>query len=130
METRKYKKGSVIINEGTSGDEFYIIKSGKVNVFKLLNGERFNLSTLKENECFGEMNFFLNKKRTASVEALEETEVFVLNESLFEVLIKTKPAYALFMIKKLVKHLNECHEKINELLGEKKSMEIIYGQKS
>ncbi len=129
METRVFKKGKTIITEGTAGEEFFIIKSGSVRVYKMLNGERINLSDLKEQDCFGEMNFFLNKKRTASVEALTDTEVYVLDEKLFEILIKTKPAYALYMIKKLIRHLNESHEKISELLGEKKSLEVIYGQR-
>jgi len=129
MDVRKFKKGKIIVEEGSGGKEFFIILSGKVKVYKTINAEQIELAVLNKDECFGELNFFLNSSRTATVEALEDTEVKVLDEESFMDNIRQDPYLGLMLLKKLSRHLDGCHKIIAKILGEKKSLEVMYGKK-
>jgi CRP-like cAMP-binding protein len=66
----EYEGNSTIIREGeTEGDFFYIIVAGEVLVRK--HGKPLN--ALKRGDCFGEMAYLGRSKRTATIEALEDT---------------------------------------------------------
>jgi len=75
-----YKKGDWIIREGAIGEEIYFIKSGEAEVVKEEqdSDQAHRIAVLKPGEWTGEMSFFENLKRSASVRALETTEVVVM----------------------------------------------------
>lgn len=75
----KYAKDEFIINQGDKGTKFYIIKSGKVDVF--INNSY--IRTLGSNQHFGERALFFNEKRSASIKAIEEVELFCLDSNDF-----------------------------------------------
>lgn len=126
MELQSFKKGTVINQEGSASDGMYIVKKGKVEVYKTINAERVQLSIISSNDFFGEMSLFLNAPRTASVMALEDTEViFLKKEDLFEQ-IKKEPEFALMMTTRLAKRLKEAHSVIAKLEGEKKAFELLH----
>jgi len=89
METRNYHESEIIFEEGTPGNEFFIILSGSVLVRKKDNlGKEHQLTTISGGECFGEMALIDEKPRSAGVRALEETRVAVLPRLAFLVLKK------------------------------------------
>ena len=47
-----FKKGETIFKEGDIGEEMFIIKSGKVEVVKNVQGEEMVLATLEANSFF------------------------------------------------------------------------------
>lgn len=128
MNIKKYKKGEIIIQEGTKGQEMYFISSGKVNVFKMINEEKVELQTLGQDDFFGEMSLVLEDQRTASVEALEDTEVKGFSKETFLDLVRDNPDVSLEIIEKLTKRLKHAHTIISRIEGEKKGIEIIYGK--
>ncbi len=71
-----YAPGAVIIREGDDTRTAYFLYSGRVGLFKAVNGEQRRLTALGEGELFGEMAYLLGEKRTATVTA--ETEVVVI----------------------------------------------------
>lgn len=80
IHTKKYSKGDLIIREGDIGEEIYFIKSGEAEVVKEEKETHLvhQLAILKSGEWTGEMSFFENLKRSASVRALSFTEVLVV----------------------------------------------------
>ena len=69
----------------------------------------------------------LETSRTASVQAVENTELLCLTkESLFDK-IKEDPKFANRLITTLAQKLAHFNDIISELEGEKRSLEIIYG---
>jgi serine/threonine-protein kinase len=67
-----FKKGDVIIQEGDIDNTFYIIALGQVDVKKA--GK--TLQTFGKGDCFGEIGFLMNTKRTATI--IANTPVVVL----------------------------------------------------
>ena len=65
---RKFPKGSVIFEDGSSGDYMYVIRSGEVKITKMSeDGREKILEILGEGEFFGEMALLDREPRSASV---------------------------------------------------------------
>ena len=78
---RRFSKGDVIVREGELGVAFYVVSSGVVEVVKDLGTPSEHvLATLKPGDFFGEMALFDNQVRSASVRAVEDTELLVLTK--------------------------------------------------
>jgi hypothetical protein len=78
METRKYDKGEIIFKEGAPSTEAFIVREGRVQIFKeSLEGSVF-LSVLGEGDIFGEMGLLDDRPRSASAKAAEPVEVAVI----------------------------------------------------
>ncbi len=125
MKKVQYSKGDVILKEDSTGDEIYFIISGKVKVYKTIEGEEVELGVLKGNDFFGEMSMFLQNKRSASVQALEDTEILVGNKNTFIEAIKKNPNKAVLVISTLVKRIKKAHDIICRLEGQVKGFEVL-----
>ena len=84
---RECTKGERIIEEGTPGDAFYVIISGRVAVKKRSNGEEKTLAILEKKACFGEMAMISNKPRVASVYAEADLKLISISIMRFNELI-------------------------------------------
>ncbi len=71
-------KGDLVMKQGEKGDTAYLIQSGKVRVFVEHDGKEKDLAILETGEIFGEMALVVDERRTASVEALENTNLVII----------------------------------------------------
>jgi ABC-type multidrug transport system ATPase subunit len=77
-----YKPGTMIVTEGTNADTFYIVSKGMVEVvLPRANQSDVIAGQLGPGKFFGEMAFFHDRKRQASVRASESASVEVLTLS-------------------------------------------------
>lgn len=67
MKPAHYKDKDHIITQGSKGQEFYIVKSGRVQVVMKENGATNIIGELIEGEYFGEGALLTNQVRRASV---------------------------------------------------------------
>ncbi len=125
MKKVNYSKGTVILKEDTAGEEIYFITSGKVKVFKIIEGEKVELGILGPKEFFGEMSMFLQHKRSASVEAIEDCEMIVGNKEDFINAIKENPNKAIHIISTMAQRLQSAHKIISGQEGQIKGFEVL-----
>jgi len=90
-KTKIFHKGQVIYKEGQSSNEAYIIKQGAVGLYRITGNKRVNLGILRPGQIFGEMGVISEEKRTASAEAMDYTEVIVLDQTLLHTLLLKSP---------------------------------------
>lgn len=78
-KTQHFEAGRMIINEGSNADAFYIVTNGTVEVI-LPRANQSDVVALQlgSGKVFGEMAFFHERKRRASVRASESGPVEVL----------------------------------------------------
>jgi CRP-like cAMP-binding protein len=81
---RSFSPNTQIFSEGSQSGEVYLIRSGRVELTKKVNGEPIMLKTLGPKEIFGEMAIIESKPRSATATALMETECYVLTPKAFE----------------------------------------------
>jgi len=76
---QQYEPGSMILQQGTSGDVFYIVSKGTVEiVLQRPNQSDVIAAQLAPGQYFGEMQLLHGEKRSASARASEHTAVDVL----------------------------------------------------
>ncbi len=96
METKYFGRGEVLIEQGSEGESFFIIESGRVEVLvEQEEGRRpARVTVLGPRDFFGEMSLLAGEKRTATIRALEDTRVVVLAREPFSEVIEENPEVA------------------------------------
>ncbi|HLJ91234.1 MAG TPA: FAD-dependent oxidoreductase [Candidatus Angelobacter sp.] len=84
-----FAPGEVVFEEGDVGDRLYVIRKGQVEV--LQNGSQ--VSVLGTGEYFGEMALLSSRPRTATVRALQATDLLAVNKGDFDKLLIGFPEF-------------------------------------
>ncbi|MBU1003746.1 MAG: cyclic nucleotide-binding domain-containing protein [Proteobacteria bacterium] len=109
---RNFLKYSVIFGEGTKGDSSYLLKEGRVEISKLVDGKKKVFAILKPVSMFGEMAILLgDDKRTATAVALEDSKVVEIKRDDFEEYIRQSPAMISTLLNVLVHRLKTATSK-------------------
>ncbi|XP_013385586.1 cGMP-dependent protein kinase, isozyme 1 isoform X1 [Lingula anatina] len=86
MYERTTQKGQFIITEGEAGQHLFVSAEGELNVLK----DGRSLGTMTAGRAFGELAILYNCTRTASVKALSDARLWVLDRSVFQaIMMKT-----------------------------------------
>lgn len=102
---RSFEAGTTIFSEGEPGNDMYLIKSGRVKVIRSEKTGTKVLSILGAGSLFGEMALIEAKPRSATVVAMEKTDVLVLTFSDLEQIISSKPEFLFKLIRVLCKRI-------------------------
>jgi signal transduction histidine kinase len=109
--------GDRICEEGETGDAFYLILSGRVQVSKFLElGTQHLLNELFPGHFFGELALVEDAPRVASVDALEETALLVITKQDFQTLLMSNPEMAVPIMRAVASRLRDSDRRsIDEL---------------
>ncbi len=111
-EVISLKKGDIVCREGDSGDALYYISSGRFSVWH----KDSKVGKLDPSDIFmGEMSFFLNNERSATVVAESDGILVKVPRKNFVQIIKQYPQYGLFLAKLLSRKLARANTKSAEL---------------
>jgi len=92
IQGRQFRQGEIPCRQGERGDSLFVISRGKVAIFREDPGKgKIFLNTLQEGDFFGEFAFFSQAPRTATVEALEETEILEISRGDMDEVIREFP---------------------------------------
>ena len=81
---QKYDDDEIIFEEGKSGDWVYVVLEGSVEVSKTVRGGKFVLGKLGRGEIFGELALLGAVRRTATVRAIGETTVGIIDREFLD----------------------------------------------
>ena len=84
---QNYSDGDVIIAEGDTGNNAYVVIKGQVRITKKYNEKVVTLGTLKEREVFGEMSLISENVRSANISAVGDVTVGVIEREFFDTAI-------------------------------------------
>jgi len=79
-----HKAGEVIFEEGSHGSAVYVLSSGKVEISKIVKGEKIVVDILGPGDMFGEMSYLDPAPRSATAVALEDTVLELLDKDLLD----------------------------------------------
>ncbi len=117
VKKKKYTKNEIILYQFDPGDSLYIISRGKVKVVLFSkDGKEVLLSNLGPGEFFGEMSLLDGLPRSASVVAIEDSEVIIVNRRDFLELIRNHPEIAMRILTEMSKRLRSADQKIGSLI--------------
>ena len=107
----------MLFREGDPGDRFYIVYSGAVEVLKERPlGDHERLAVKRSGEAFGEMSLLNDAPRSASVRALEPTELLVVSRDDFNALLGDS-ALAIGLLRSLARSLRSIDIRYTAALG-------------
>jgi CRP-like cAMP-binding protein len=127
---QSFKKGELIFTEGDLGSEMFIIQSGKVRIFKNIDGFDQTLTVLEKGDFFGEMSILEGMPRSASAEAEEDCDLIKINSANFVAMIKSNIEIAIRIMRKLSLRLREANVQIEKLMHASTEMLSLTEQSS
>jgi rhodanese-related sulfurtransferase len=89
MVPKKVKAGEVIVTQGERGDAFYLIWSGRAEVWKadIYDDEQKLVDSMSPGDTFGDEALVTGGTRNATVKMIEDGELLVLGEQAFRELM-------------------------------------------
>jgi CRP/FNR family transcriptional regulator, cyclic AMP receptor protein len=111
---RSFPRETRIFHEGDPGDACYIVREGSCRVTREHpDGRAITLATMGPGAIFGELAMLDGERRSASVEATENTELVALPASDMRNLIRGHPEMAEKLVVALTRRLREANERIS-----------------
>ncbi|MFA5905725.1 MAG: cyclic nucleotide-binding domain-containing protein [Desulfobacula sp.] len=121
---KSYFKNKLIFQEGQPGNVGYLVKTGEVTIYKIIDGEKRILSRLGPGEVFGEMGIVTESPRTAYAEASEYCELVVIDKDTLLDMLKKSPkliqSITLLLMKRLAGTLYMLDHQDDQAPGPKK----------
>ncbi|MDP4116134.1 MAG: Crp/Fnr family transcriptional regulator [Bacteroidota bacterium] len=113
---QRFKKDSTILFEEESGSALFIIMEGKVKVSRVSSdGREVILTILNDSDFFGEMSILDGAVRSASITAMEDTEIFIIQRNDFLDLLQNHPDISIALLQELTQRLRAADTKIKSL---------------
>jgi predicted acylesterase/phospholipase RssA/CRP-like cAMP-binding protein len=108
IEIVQFPAGRFLIREGDPGDCFYIVLNGRLRVFVTLpDGTRQVVGEVARNESVGEMAILTGEPRSATVQALRDSELVKLSREGFNKLVKGNPDLLVKISNIIIQRLRE-----------------------
>ncbi len=110
-ELKHFPRGQPIIRQGDVGNEMFVLISGRADVVLGALGASRHLQTLERGDVFGEMGLIRQSKRMADVIAVEDVEVFAVNERFLSRIERRYPRIGAKIFRNIAKILSDRLER-------------------
>jgi CRP-like cAMP-binding protein len=117
----RYGANERIFTEGDLGTTMYIVQSGKIRLFRVIDDQKRVHGTMEKGDFFGEMSILEGLPRTISAEAVEDAELIEINSMTFDKMIKGNIEIAIRMLRKLSIRLRETERRFEGLQADGRS---------
>jgi CRP/FNR family transcriptional regulator len=111
---KNYKDREVIFKEGDRGQEMFLVRSGKVKIERSSKEKPVTLATLGIGEFFGEMALFGDHMRSATAQAVGDTELSIVDKETFMSFIKDPVIWT--VIERMSERIREVDDKLEALI--------------
>ncbi|MGV8124870.1 MAG: cyclic nucleotide-binding domain-containing protein [Candidatus Xenobiia bacterium LiM19] len=126
-----FARSETVFNQGEQGDSFYIIKSGRLTVTaQNQQGEVFLTTEMIPGQYFGEMALLTGEPRSATVKAIEDSELLVLEKDDLRTIIQDNPQAEEVISRVLAKRQLRTQKAQQESEEEKSSTDEKAGARS
>lgn len=109
-QKQAFMPGQLIVSQGTPGQAFYMILSGRVEIVRDGN----SLGAFRPGDFFGEMSLLDSAPRSATIRAIEPTECLMLSSWDFKALLERHPSIAVKLLEVLSRRLRVADERLTQ----------------
>jgi CRP/FNR family cyclic AMP-dependent transcriptional regulator len=114
---KRFLKDSIIVQEADEGDSLMVILSGRVKVvLHSEEGKEIILSILKDGDFFGEMSLLDGEPRSATVIAMEDSTLLIIQRNDFLYQIEKNPSIAKAIFAEMSRRMRRADERIGNLI--------------
>lgn len=113
---RRFGVSQVIFHHGDPGGLLYIITAGKVKIsYTMPDGQEALLAILGAGDFFGELALLDDAPRSATAEAMDETETLTLHRDDFITYIAENPDFAYHVMRTLARRIRHLNDQIGDV---------------
>jgi CRP-like cAMP-binding protein len=113
---RTYDKGQTVLDKGANSRDVFFVARGSVAVVTFSpSGKEVTLATVKPGASFGELAAIDEQPRSASVTAIEKSELCVMPPEAFVELVKTNAVVSFRMLQRMARMVRQSGLRILEL---------------
>jgi CRP/FNR family transcriptional regulator, cyclic AMP receptor protein len=110
---RTFGAGELVFREHDTGDTCYVVRAGHFRAVREHgDGRSITLATFGPGDIFGELAMFDDEPRSATVEALEDTEAAAILGTDMRRLLRAHPDIAVKLLRTLSRRLRETNERL------------------
>lgn len=87
-----YRAGEFIVRQGKLGNSLYVIQAGVCEVFVVdQQGFQTKVAKIDSGDFFGEMSLLTGEPHTATVRALQDSTLVIIDKPLFKTILESSP---------------------------------------
>lgn len=117
-------EGQQFIDQDTTGDCFYILIEGCVEIFRRdAYGEEISLGSVGPSECIGEMGYFSSGSRSASARCTKKSLLLEIDYNTLEMTFSRIPLLAINFLKIITQRLRQSNLKFQETIKQTRAIE-------
>lgn len=121
---RTFPQGAIVVNEGDDGHSLFVVQSGSLKVYLMdEQGREMTLSLLGPGDYFGELALLDEAPRSASVMAVQRSELLQIARPAFLALLDDNPAWVRILLRNLVARIRALTENVRGL-----ALEDVFGR--
>lgn len=112
----EYPPKVLVFNKNEIGNNFFIVKSGKVKIYTSIGRKTKTIAIINKNDFFGEMSLLGGRTRSASAMTITESELYVISRKNFEKHLLKNPEFSIKLMHTLVQRLIKANREIEAML--------------
>jgi CRP/FNR family cyclic AMP-dependent transcriptional regulator len=113
--TRKARRGEIVFAQGSPGDALYVLARGSILIHRTgRGGDRRAMTVIEAPGSFGEISLVDAGRRSASAEALEECDLFVVPRREFLTLLAEDPRLTQGVLRELGRTIRRLTEQVTD----------------
>lgn len=117
MTTANARRGEILFREGTPGDRFWVILSGKIKLgHTAADGRESLIAVLGPGEILGELSVYDPGVRTATATVLAPTSMLELEHNRFVQLLEEHPSLGRQLLASLAERLRKTNTALADLV--------------
>ncbi len=129
-QEERFEKGEIVFKEGSSGDNFFIILEGSIEIFKNYDTpDRDLLAVYGKGQLFGEIALIDDLPRSATVITREPTRLLSISRDNFNRIISEASTLSISIMKSISAKIRDSNENFIKSLRERnRHLEEIHKQ--
>ena len=114
-----FPAGTVLFQEGQPCAGMYIIRKGRVRLYRNAGGEELTIDRLHNGGFFGEMACLLGQPRSVNAVVEEDSQILLVPTDVLDDLFRHKAGLGLKILGNLASRLRKAYEIIDSLAAER-----------
>lgn len=112
---KRFKAGAPIFAEGDEGHEAYVVETGRVRIYKIIDGAKVTLGELGPQGIFGEMALIDGEPRMAYAEAADDTVCLIIPKPALKAQINRTPDLVILVLETLLQDIRKMGHELVEV---------------
>lgn len=115
---KHYAAGKVLFEENDPASRMYVIRYGRIRIYRRVGNDEVELATLGPGDFFGEMALLEGLPRSANAQVIEDCELVEVDANTFEAMIRGSSEIAVRIMRALAARVRELDFRLQNLLAE------------